>query len=160
MRKSIAAIAGASTLFAGAIGIAWADSDGKSQRLRVRNAQFTTLPAAGDAYDGVKGKAKLVIDKVDGETSVRVDLRGLVPSATYPAHLHVGNCSDDVGGHYVHAEGGLELPYNELWPEVVVDGAGRGIGEDDRGWVADDAEGLTVVVHDHVTGDKVLCAEF
>lgn len=155
--RTTRAVVTVATVVAVAVGWAWADGDGRAQRHVVRSAHFTALPAAGDAFASVAGTAKLVIDRPRTRTTVRVDLRGLAPSAEYPAYVHVGDCGPDVGDRYVHAAGAWDA---ELQPTVAVDGAGRGIGVAERDWIADDVRGLTVVVHDAVTGDEVLCASF
>ena len=58
---------------------------------------------AGPLVDAApEGIAMLHVDRDSGTTTVTVQVSGLAPGSTYPAHMHADPCSAGGGGHYLN----------------------------------------------------------
>lgn len=117
---------------------------------------FAPLPDYAD--QDFSGRA--VLTRIDGETSVSVQLVGLIPDTTYPAHVHQMPCAQLGGGHY-KIDPAVEATeeVNELWVGFTTDADGNGTGSITvphavRG------DALALVVHDPAAENaKMLCAD-
>lgn len=118
---------------------------------------FTLLPPGEARGLEVTGTASIEIGF--RETRVVVEIEGLTPGETYPAHLHNAPCAMAGGGHYkIDRAVDDVIEENEVWPTVTVGDDGRGTGE---AMVAHNAraDAQSVVIHDPLNGDKLLCAD-
>jgi len=117
---------------------------------------FAPLPDYAD--EDSSGRA--VLTRIDGETSVSVQLVGLTPDTYYPAHVHQMPCAQLGGGHY-KIDPAVEATeeVNELWVGFTTDADGNGTGSITvphavRG------DALALVVHDPgAENAKMLCAD-
>jgi hypothetical protein len=115
----------------------------------VKSGEFVTL--AGGASLGYEVSGHAVMRRVPGQggkTIVTVHLSGLDVNTTYPTHVHNASCDGTPagGGHYQHLVGGSVDPVNEIWPVVVSNAAGQGLGTATHNhWARPDA--MAVVVH-------------
>ena len=115
--------------------------------------------AVGAGLD-LGGQAHMV-RTADGRTIVSLHVTGLVPGATYAAHVHAAPCGvGDADGHYMHDPAGPVTPPNEIWPgPLTANPAGVAHGRT----VADLRAGPTavsVVVHRAgPTPNKIACAD-
>ncbi|MBK8010103.1 MAG: hypothetical protein IPK13_02050 [Deltaproteobacteria bacterium] len=104
----------------------------------------------------VRGAASLA-RHVDGKTTVRVEVSGLSPNTTYPAHVHDGRCAA-VGGHYLIDPTAAPGAANEIWPTVSTNAQGVGLGTATVDHYAWPSAG-SVVVHDPATNARLACAD-
>src|SRR5262245_13230600 len=102
------------------------------------------------------GSASLVRSE-KGETSVRVQVSGLLPNLGYAAHVHVGGCAELLG-HYLIDPAQPGGAANEIWPSVTTNGTGEGIGTAVVPTYAR-PEAASIVVHDPATNARLACAD-
>jgi hypothetical protein len=118
--------------------------------------QFIALPTGPGS--AATGSAELQ-RRFDGATVLTLDLKGLSPGGTYPAHLHELPCGVlDGGGHYLVDPGiadGDET--NELWANVVADATGAAVRSVGFTHTAR-AEAQSVVLHAE-DGTRLACAD-
>lgn len=132
---------------------------------------FATLPAGTSLGLSLEGAAQIT-RTADG-TSVKINVRGLEPGATYGAHLHNASCAVNEGGaHYKDNPAGLSTPPNELWLSstsdpmvgITANAAGVAQGRGSADWVAR-PEAEAVVIHaippggTTAGGPKIACAD-
>lgn len=124
----------------------------------------TTLAGEALGYDitGVAIMVRLPAGK-DGRTLVRVAVRGLDPTTTFPAHVHNGPCASGGGGHYQHEVGGAVDAVNEIWPAISTNRAGAGNGSALHGhWARPAAQSIVIHHPDDGTpdaGKRLACAQ-
>lgn len=107
-------------------------------------------------YD-ISGRAQMV-RTADGRTLTFVEVHGLVPDTTYPAHVHNAPCAvNSAGGHYQHVPGGPVNDINEIWLGFTTDASGHGNGHAVNDFTAR-PEAQSVVIHD-VDGARIACAD-
>jgi hypothetical protein len=132
---------------------------------------FSTLPAGQAMGLSINGIA-LLTRSANG-TRALIFVRGLVPGATYAAHLHNAPCSvNEGGGHYKHDPSGPATPPNELWLSstanptagITAFPGGFAVGFGKAPWVAR-AEARAIVIHfippggTTAGGPKIACAD-
>lgn len=112
------------------------------------------------AYDGIEGNARM-IRTAAGDTTVVVNVKGLVAGEIYGSHVHNQACSDgDAGGHYRfgHLVPGGALDGFEIWPgPFTANAAGHALGHASVGATAGPSA-VSVVIH-APGGAKVACAD-
>ena len=117
-------------------------------------------PLAGYAGNDATGHALLVRESA-GTYSLSVQVSGVSPNVTYPAHLHRYPCDVGSGGpHYKIDPGVAEtVESNEIWPSFTTDENGNGEAEVSGSHVVrQDAQ--SVVIHDPESDNaKMLCAD-
>jgi Cu-Zn family superoxide dismutase len=114
-----------------------------------------------------------------GESTVTLDVSGLVPNRAYGAHTHAKNCGAtgaDAGPHFQHqkdpvtpsVDPAYANPQNEIWLDFQTDAEGKATATSRVNWeFTDDAHPNSVVVHEHHTstehgkagtaGDRAAC---
>ena len=116
---------------------------------QVTMGEFMTLSGGADLGYEITGHAVMVrIPSDETTTHVRVVFTGLDPSSTYKVHVHNAPCSNDPagGGHYQNVVGGPVDAVNEIWPTVVTNKSGVGIGSAAHAaWARPGAQ--SVVIH-------------
>ncbi|WP_243085910.1 superoxide dismutase family protein [Streptomyces sp. 891-h] len=101
----------------------------------------------------------------DHSTSVRLQVRGLVPDRTYGAHVHTHPCGakpDDSGPHYQHRKDPKQPstdpryanPDNEVWLDFTTDSRGRGDAVSRHHWTFREGEARSVVLHEKGTSSE------
>ena len=112
----------------------------------------------------ISGRAQMV-RTADGKTIVSVHLQGLEAGATYPVHVHAGDCATNAGGggHYFFAAavpGGAGPASNEIWPgPVTATNGGTASGNATVDATAG-ASAMSVVVHRAgAVPNKIACAD-
>ncbi|MBO8184505.1 superoxide dismutase family protein [Streptomyces spirodelae] len=101
----------------------------------------------------------------DHSTSVRLQVRGLVPDRTYGAHVHTQPCGakpDDSGPHYQHRKDPEQPstdpryanPHNEVWLDFTTDSRGRGEAVSRHHWTFREGEARSVVLHERGTSSE------
>jgi hypothetical protein len=112
--------------------------------------EFADMPLSG---------AALMVRTRAGQTRVDVLAIGLSAATAYSAHVHALPCSFAGGGHY-KLDPAVEtaLEENEIWPSFTTDAGGIGrasvtVSHFARG------DAMSVVVHDPITTNKMLCAD-
>jgi Cu-Zn family superoxide dismutase len=121
-----------------------------------------TAAASGVITDaGVTGKAKL---RVHGD-HVTVELKGdgLVPGKTYPAHVHIGHCTD-YGPHFKYDETfSSAIESNEVWLSLTADNNGKAHDKVDRP-IFDTTQALSIVIHEDSSNPpplrRIACGDF
>ncbi|NNE13320.1 MAG: hypothetical protein HKN41_13860 [Ilumatobacter sp.] len=138
---------------------------GSSRSIDVTTGQFVTLPGGVGLDLDVRGHAVMKrSDRDGGWTTVAVRARGLRPNTTYPTHVHNQPCSwSPAGGsHYQHVPGpppAFVNPVNEMWPAIVTDDKGRGVGYAEHGHRAR-SDAQSIVVHEPTdTSIRIACLD-
>ena len=113
--------------------------------------------AAGTGI-GITGTARL--RRYSGGTVASVELMGTFTSTSpYSVHVHEKRCADDEGGGHYKIDptvmGAVEA--NELWPNATPNGT-MAMGTAMTPHIAR-YDAWSMVVHDPVTRDKLLCAD-
>jgi hypothetical protein len=113
---------------------------------------------AASSDEGIAGVATMV-GTADGRTLVTVAVRGPAPDTSYGGHVHRQACAYGFGGggHHRHDPAEPASPPNELWPTIVTNPAGIGVGSDAAAWTAR-PEAMSVVVH-APGGARIACAD-
>jgi Cu-Zn family superoxide dismutase len=122
-----------------------------------------SFPQQGaDNYDKAlvpDGAKVLVAENVlDGETTVTLSVRHLVPNRAYGAHAHAKPCGatgDDAGPHFQHTADpakpsvnpAFANPSNEIWLDFTTDATGAATVARTVPWVFTDARAASVVIH-------------
>jgi Cu-Zn family superoxide dismutase len=136
---------------------------------------ITYLPALVPAG----ATAKVTSASGGGESTVTLDVSGLIPNRAYGAHAHSKACGatgDDAGPHFQHQKDpvtpSVDPAYanaqNEIWLDFQTDAQGRATTMSAVNWeFTNDAHPQSVVVHDHPTstepgkagtaGDRAAC---
>lgn len=116
---------------------------------QVTMGEFATLSGGAERGYEITGQAVMVrIPSNEAATRIRVTVQGLDPSSTYKVHVHNAPCSGDPagGGHYQNVVGGPVDAVNEIWPTVMTNPSGVGIGSAAHAaWARPDAQ--SVVIH-------------
>ncbi|MBO8196237.1 superoxide dismutase family protein [Streptomyces oryzae] len=147
--------------------------EGNRAAILVRYDQFSPANAflRPDAvtYDRSKvpaGAGIMVARKATGHgTTVRLQVRGLLPDRTYGAHVHTKPCGarpDDSGPHYQHRKDPVQPstnpryanPRNEVWLDFTTDGQGSGGAVSRHSWTFREGEAGSVVLHEKGTSSK------
>ena len=118
-------------------------------RRDITHGHVETLPGGAELGYQIRGRAKMVRSHVDvGTTTVVIRVRGLEANTSYPAHVHNQPCSATPpgGSHYQHVVGGPVDAVNEIWPTVVTDDRGHGLGVALHGERAR-ADARSIVIH-------------
>ncbi|MCJ7779936.1 MAG: hypothetical protein MUQ27_03855 [Acidimicrobiia bacterium] len=127
---------------------------------QVTTGRFDTTQAGMDAGYDINGFAIMVRIPVgsDGETLVRVLVRGLEPNKAYSTHVHNGTCESGGGSHYQEVVGGSVDAVNEIWPTVNTNQRGNGRGAASHGhWARPEAQ--SIVIHEPGSGVRLACAQ-
>ena len=118
---------------------------------------FRALATAPAGFDDVSGSADLA--RHDGGTTVTIELKNLIPTKDYVAHVHAGTCFDSGGAHYQFDAGGSDMPPNEIHLAFTSAADGSGFMTVENHQVASDAA-TSVVVHERIDGaPKIVCAD-
>ena len=95
----------------------------------------------------------------NGKTEVSLQVEGLAPDTTYPAHIHTLSCEEGGGQHYkIDPEDEDTYKSNEIWPTIETDE--KGVGKTDirvRHWARSDAQSL--IIHDPQDKSRIICAD-
>ncbi|MGP3977001.1 hypothetical protein ACTWQF_23905 [Streptomyces sp. 8N114] len=120
-------------------------------------------------YDQAKvpsGAAIMVARKAtEHRTTVRLQVRGLLPDRSYGAHVHTEPCGarpDDSGPHYQHRKDPVQPstdpryanPRNEVWLDFTTDHKGRGEAVSRHNWTFREGKAGSVVLHEKHTSTK------
>jgi hypothetical protein len=129
---------------------------------QVTKGAFTTLQGGIDLGYDITGRATMIrIPGLHGWTIVSVRAGGLDPVTVYPVHVHNAPCSNNPpgGGHYQNVVGGPVDAFNEMWPVVTTNAAGRGNGFAVHGyWARPDA--MSIVIHNPAnTSIRLACLD-
>ncbi|MGP3989893.1 superoxide dismutase family protein [Streptomyces sp. 3N207] len=98
-------------------------------------------------------------------TTVRLQVRGLLPNRTYGAHVHTKPCGarpDDSGPHYQHRKDPVQPstdpryanPRYEVWLDFTTDHKGRGEAVSRHNWTFREGKARSVVLHEMRTSTK------
>ena len=122
---------------------------------------YTTANAGVITDAGVTGAAKL---KVEGNNVV-VTLKGagLSPARTYPAHIHVGHCTD-YGPHFKYDTSvSSAVESNEIWLSLTAKKDGKAEDKVERP-IFDTTQPLSIVIHEDTTNPaplrRIACGDF
>jgi hypothetical protein len=119
------------------------------------------LPAATPDYPELTATAQLVRG-LDGTTRVQLAATGLMPNATYPAHVHNLPCAvQSGGGHYLRDKGAPATESNELWLPLSANQQGAANAEVVAVHVAS-ADARSIVIHDpdsEPAGARLACID-
>lgn len=131
-RTTTTAAAGALALLATGAALAPAQADDGAVRAAGELVRYdTTLVPAG-------ATARVTaVERGDGSTRVKLEVRGLLPDRDYGAHVHVNPCGAsgaDAGGHYQFVRDPVQPstdpafanPDNEFWLDLTTDHNGSG----------------------------------
>jgi hypothetical protein len=125
---------------------------------RLRTSPFTLLNTRPPGLDNATGTAWLATHP--GGTTVTVEMMGLKPGDTYPAHLHAQPCSQNNGGpHFKFDPQGPAMPPNEVHLTLTADQGGHAFMTVTNQQAADGA--TSIVVHSAINPDnRIACADF
>jgi hypothetical protein len=108
--------------------------------------------------------AKTTITQRTKKTTFRLHVRGIDPSAageTFAAHLHVGPCGTNTGGHYKNDPLGPADRENEVWFDLVPDEEGVARDNSSVSFVPIDGDlafvpgEMSIVIHELPNGTSV-----
>lgn len=127
-------------------------------------------------------EATVSVDEQDSQTTVDLDVTGLLPDHEFGAHAHQNQCGmdpKDSGPHYQNvpdpeatsddpsSDPQYANPDNELWLDFTTDAEGAAQVESTQDWTFRPGEAQSVVIHQHHTatgpddsgeaGDRVAC---
>lgn len=137
-----------STLLAVALLLTVMAVPARSSSAEVTSGQVVTLPGGLDLGYELSGSATMVRTPVSGGTTrVVIHVWGLDPNTTYPTHVHNAPCSATPpgGGHYQNEVGGAVDVVNEIWPTVITNARGVGVGRATHdAWAREDAQAIVI----------------
>jgi len=118
---------------------------------------FAPLPAY--SAETFSGRA-ILYRTLSGDTSVSIQLVGLIASTAYPSHLHNQPCSVLAGGHYLVDPAAAAAESNEIWLGFTTDTNGTGVTETTAVGHLARGDALSIVVHDpNAANAKMACAD-
>ena len=105
----------------------------------------------------VGGRAAMVRE-ASGYTDVMVRVSGLTPGTTFSTHVHAKACTDEQGGpHYKIDENVVDpVRENEIWPDVVADALGDGVGRVRVSHYAR-VDAQSVIIHEPAEARRIVC---
>ncbi len=141
--------------------VACADLVRRQELPVTRTGVAAVLPAAAErGLPGLAAEGSLT-RRLDGTTAALLGAQGLAPNARYVAHLHTQSCAVEVGGGHYKIDPEVEdaSAGNELWIEVLTDGAGAGVQQSTADHLVR-PEGVSIVIHDTPgDGARLACIE-
>lgn len=124
----------------------------------VVTADFVLLDSRPPGYEEAAGAAWLARHELG--TTLTIELTGLVPEASYIAHLHEGGCAEAGGDHFKFDPNGSDVPPNEIHLAFGADSAGVGFMTAENHATAGDRARSVVVHPSDLLDNKLACAEF
>ena len=125
----------------------------------VTGGEATLLPAGEDRTPDLEAAAEMIRTLGDA-TAVSLEVSGLEPGASYPAHVHDLPCAiQDGGGHYLIDPAAGPAEANEVWLSIAAaddDGAARVETSVAR---ALRPEAQSIVIHDGDDGARLVCID-
>ncbi len=119
---------------------------------------FMAINSGVDTYEMLSGSA-YVSNRSDNTAVAQVSVMGLTANATYPAHVHVGDCESLGGAHYLQDSGGEDMAENGLWPVTMTNEFGYGMGWASNPFNVRMTETQSIILHDPDTGERIACAD-
>lgn len=113
-----------------------------------RKGTFSLVnPADATNFPDFEGSATVSQSLNGVEATVEVSGLSQASNKKYPAHLHTASC-DPTDAHYKNFASGPATPPNELWPAVVSQLTGEGVGYDKQAFMVSDLKMRSIVIHD------------
>lgn len=120
------------------------------------NVESGTFAFVGTGASAITGRA-ILVRKANGQSEVRTAISGLTAATAYASHLHDLDCAS-AGLHYkIDQTISTAVETNEIWPLLMTNAAGQGIGIKTVDHTVRTTP-TSVVVHDPVGGAKLACA--
>jgi len=85
------------------------------------------------------------------QTIVLLQVRGLTPSRTFGAHVHVASVAQGQGSDHYQNVAGIASQNNEIWLDFTTDRSGNAISVAWRPWTIRPDGANSIIIHDHAT---------